>query len=282
MPTLREYFFADANTLTAHSDVTFPIGNDVASAISRCHMDFNAAVRYASYFLHAGPMALPAARALIADPEFALRVADQQGDVSFGHATLSRPKIVAHQMPFSGRVFLYVDELLSAEQRNELYELGKQGGVVLEVRDTTYAEELTALETPLAFISHDSRDKEAIALPLANQLRSMLCPVWYDDFALKVGDSLRESIDEGLRECRKCLVILSPNFVSNPGWNRGEFNAIVTRHFSAGGGVLLPIWHEVGRAEVAAYSPLVADIVALRWSDGIENIATKLFNQLRS
>ena len=48
------------------------------------------------------------------------------------------------------------------------------------------------------FISHASEDKEAIARPLAEALRSHGLRVWYDEFALRPGNSLRESIDRGL------------------------------------------------------------------------------------
>ena len=35
-------------------------------------------------------------------------------------------------------------------------------------------------EKPLAFISHDSRDKKEIAEPLALQLQKWMCPVWFN------------------------------------------------------------------------------------------------------
>src|ERR1019366_1994575 len=112
------------------------------------------------------------------------------------------------------------------------------------------------------------RDKDRVARPLARRLASMLCPVWYDEFSLKPGDSLREGIDRGLAECPKCIVILSRSFLNNPGWTKGEFNAIVTRHFTEGGSVLIPIWHRVSSKAVREYSALVADIVAANTKAG--------------
>ena len=73
---------------------------------------------------------------------------------------------------------------------------------------------------------------------------------------------------------------LSRNFISNTGWAAGEFNAVVGKHFGAGGGVLLPIWHKVTRDEVAAYSPLVADLIALDSALGIDELANRLYNPL--
>ncbi len=69
----------------------------------------------------------------------------------------------------------------------------------------------------MVFISHDSHDKEEVASKIAIELTRRVCPVWYDEFSLKVGDSLRESIEKGLKECKKCILILSPSFLTNKG-----------------------------------------------------------------
>ncbi len=47
------------------------------------------------------------------------------------------------------------------------------------------------------FIRHASEDKDAIARPLAEALEKDDLNVWYDDFTLTLGDSLRCSIDRG-------------------------------------------------------------------------------------
>ena len=49
------------------------------------------------------------------------------------------------------------------------------------------------------FICHASEDKDAFVRALAEALRSHHVEVWYDEFALDVGDSLREAIDRGSR-----------------------------------------------------------------------------------
>jgi TIR domain len=143
-----------------------------------------------------------------------------------------------------------------------------------------YVERVTIHGKPWAFISHDSRDKESFVTPLAAKLHSMECPVWYDEYSLRVGQSLSASIDKGLRDAPKCILVLSPNFLSNPGWTRGEFNAAVNKHFSKSASVLLPIWYNVSQKEVAEYSLLVADIVALRSNIGVDELAKKLLKEI--
>jgi hypothetical protein len=47
------------------------------------------------------------------------------------------------------------------------------------------------------FVSHASEDKDDFVRPLAQRLRAKHLEVWYDEFTLNVGDSLRRSIDRG-------------------------------------------------------------------------------------
>jgi len=47
------------------------------------------------------------------------------------------------------------------------------------------------------FISHATEDKESFVRPLADALKKREFNVWYDEFTLKLGDSLRRSIDQG-------------------------------------------------------------------------------------
>ena len=61
------------------------------------------------------------------------------------------------------------------------------------------------------FICHASEDKEPFVDNLVNQLSKSL-KVWYDDYEIKLGGSLRRSIDNGLAKSRYGVVVLSKNF----------------------------------------------------------------------
>ena len=63
------------------------------------------------------------------------------------------------------------------------------------------------------FISHASEDKDSVVRPLAIALKNKGINVWYDEFELKIGDSLRRKIDQGLSRSKFGIVVLS-NF-----WN---------------------------------------------------------------
>lgn len=110
------------------------------------------------------------------------------------------------------------------------------------------------------FISHASEDKDAIVRPLANALQSDGLRVWYDEFELRIGDSLRRKIDQGLANSRIGLVVLSHAFIAK-GWTNYELDGIVTKSVT-GEQVLLPIWHNITKQEVIAFSPSLADKLA--------------------
>jgi hypothetical protein len=126
-----------------------------------------------------------------------------------------------------------------------------------------------------AFISHASEDKNSFVRPLAEALTRLGYRVWYDEFTLRVGDSLRQSIDKGLVNSNFGIVVLSPAFL-NKNWPQYELNGLTAREIE-GHKVILPIWHNVSKTDVLGYSPTLADKVALNTSiDSIETIAERL------
>ena len=125
------------------------------------------------------------------------------------------------------------------------------------------------------FISHAAEDKDAVVRPLAHALTSRGASVWYDEFELQIGDSLRRRIDRGIARSRFGLVVLSKPFFAK-GWPQYELDGLVTMANSAKQ-ILLPIWHEISKDEVIAQSPSLADKVALRTSDlAIDEIADEI------
>lgn len=125
------------------------------------------------------------------------------------------------------------------------------------------------------FISHASEDKEDFVRALANELTKLGIKVWYDEFSLKIGDSLRRSIDRGLTNSRYGIIILSKNFFAKE-WPQKELDGLIAKEVN-GRKVILPIWHNITKEDVLKYSPILADKVAADTSKGsISQIAMKL------
>ena len=81
-------------------------------------------------------------------------------------------------------------------QRTIRYELETQRHLARQIQPVPQSIVLREVEYDL-FISHASEDKDDFVRPLANALKSLGVKVWYDEFTLKIGDSLRGSIDRG-------------------------------------------------------------------------------------
>lgn len=124
------------------------------------------------------------------------------------------------------------------------------------------------------FISHASEDKEGFVTPLADALRTSGLRVWYDSFTLKVGDSLRESIDTGLRNSRFGVVVISPAFLRKR-WPQTELNALLAREAHASS-LLLPVWHDVDLEMIMRCSPILADRVATSSKRGLACVVADL------
>jgi hypothetical protein len=130
------------------------------------------------------------------------------------------------------------------------------------------------------FISHASEDKAEVARPLYQALTRRNVRVWFDEAELKLGDSLRRNIDNGLARCRYGLVILSPHFFEKE-WPQRELDGLVARETASGRKAILPVWHNVDKNVVASYSPTLADRLAAPSTAGIDSLVDAICRALQ-
>ena len=274
MATLREYFDTDFSTLLKSGLEPVWQSNGLQGTLSvRVHFEFDANTKFVSVFV-------PAAACQAQIMEAALREVNAWLTASDGlEASLGREGEVSRRstaLRFAGRVFLYHEIGLDPGVIAELLRLGQEQGLALHLRGPAFAAGRARWERPRAFISHDSRDKDAIARPIAISLSALQCPVWFDEFSLTVGDRLRESVERGIREAHKCILVLTPHFLQNTGWTREEFDAVFTRELIERTDVLLPVWCGVTQQEVFAYSPSLANRFAANWANGSDDVVRRL------
>ena len=195
-----------------------------------------------------------------------------------GRATKSPVKLI---IPYSAHWYLVID--LGGYSGRVKHSARILGGMLPAMRERTpLIEETNLFISPLeegkefdVFISHASEDKEMVVRPLAQALITSGIRVWYDEFELKIGDSLRRKIDQGLARSRFGIVVISRPFIQK-GWTNYELDGLITKATS-GQQVLLPIWHEITKQEVINYSPSLADKVARNTSQlTIEEIASEI------
>ena len=127
------------------------------------------------------------------------------------------------------------------------------------------------------FISHASEDKESIAKPLAETLQEIGYEVWYDEYSLKLGDSLMKEIDKGLNSCDYGIVIISPHFLEKH-WPQKELAGLVAREAGeeTEHKIILPVWHKISADQIREYSPTLADRVAVSTETGLDNVVREI------
>ncbi len=128
------------------------------------------------------------------------------------------------------------------------------------------------------FIAHASEDKDDFVRPLAEMLERVGVEVWYDEFQLRPGDSLVETIDRGLANSAHGLLVISPDFLRKP-WPGYERRGLITRELS-GHSVVIPVWRGVSQATVADFSPALADKFALP-GDDVGKLAIAVLRRVR-
>ena len=125
------------------------------------------------------------------------------------------------------------------------------------------------------FICHAAEDKDAFVRPLANALRANNVSVWYDEFALRLGDSIRRSIDMGLAQSRFGVVVLSKAFFQKQ-WPQYELDGLAEKEMAGPSTVILPVWFDIDKRNVLAFSPPLANRVAARSKDGLAAVVSQL------
>lgn len=129
------------------------------------------------------------------------------------------------------------------------------------------------------FISHASEDKDEIARPLADELMEAGLKVWFDEYELTVGDSLRRSIDRGLAQSRFGVVILSEHFFAKE-WPQKELDGLVAREDGSEKRIL-PVWHKVNRKQVVSFSPPLADKLGVPTTKGVGHVVKEILRVVK-
>ena len=277
MPTLRDYFLTDKSDVVKVTQSTEITTHDGVKIPVQMFLDFASASIYLAFYLETVRDPLQRCLSLITEHTIQA-VLGVTGGFGFVDGFPKTTPIHASDLKFCGRVFIYSDNALSEDDMTLLDRAARQRGILLDYHGPNWANERRKMGKHLAFISHDSRDKDAIAKPLVEELmRYPGCTVWYDEYSLKLGDHLRESIEKGLKESKKCILLLTKNFLTNAGWTREEFNSVFTRELIEQSNVVLPVWCGVSSAEVYAYSPILANRLAANWSKGPAEIAKQIY-----
>jgi hypothetical protein len=93
----------------------------------------------------------------------------------------------------------------------------EEGSIETMTKETTNA-------APRVYLAHASEDHETLAKPLACALMANGIEVWFDEWEIRTGDSLRRKMEEGLANSTHFIVLLTSNSLHKP-WVETEIDA---------------------------------------------------------
>ncbi len=112
------------------------------------------------------------------------------------------------------------------------------------------------MDTPNVFLSHASEDK-TLALQIADDFRASGIETFLDELDVRAGQSIRQRIDAGLKECSHFIVLLTPQSVAKE-WVMAEMDAGFMRKID-GRCTFVPLRHGLA---TAALTPLLAALLS--------------------
>lgn len=124
------------------------------------------------------------------------------------------------------------------------------------------------------FISYVQSDSSDYVDILYDELVSSGIKVFRDIAEMRIGQSMRQSMDNALAKAKFAIVIFSPDYLSKY-WTQYELDGILSKEYLTGDQMILPLWHNITANELASKSPSLANKLA--WNSAvntIEEIAT--------
>lgn len=129
------------------------------------------------------------------------------------------------------------------------------------------------------FISYASEDRSTVE-GLVRVLEGRNLTVWWDKGQITLGDRLSAKIDEGLRNSRYGVVIISASFIAKH-WPESELRSMINRSISKGEKVILPVRVNLTHDQIAARYPLIADIVTTEFDGNFNRLADEITIAIR-
>ncbi len=127
------------------------------------------------------------------------------------------------------------------------------------------------------FLSHSSQDKAYVDL-LQERLINRGYRVWYDKTHISWGDSLRNEIEEGLRNSHFGIIVLSHHYLASE-WTPLEFNLIIDN------GRIFPLLHNITINEIKTeYFEIYKHIKkhAISSEQGLDYVLSKVDEVIKS
>lgn len=287
MTTVREYFDTDKKALNAERKWNLNNGNIEIEILCKLSYRLEDKIKLFSFFFPK-ESDFNAIKFILDTDEVKRGKIDENEHLQTIRFLDSPEGLNLSSFFFVKNIFLYVDRVVSDKEKILIINYGKKIGFNIFIRDKKYALECYELSTPLAFISHAFIDKDSLVRELANEMRSLNCPVWYDEYTLEIGDNMIEKFNEGIKNTKYSIIVLSKSYITNTTWANYEFKKIIEKENNT----IIPIWYGVNRDEVENFSPGLSSVFGVsiplhsecdisNYQEEIKNLAKKLEQKIK-
>ncbi len=247
-------FLKGSSALTLHSKVpiTSPSDEGEISFICYKHIESNSTAYFLSFIINSNSKSTIASLMNHILLNYETIMLKAVGGISVNPGNQYEKSLGVTQDVFSKKIYFYtmVDECPTSIPSNQ--------SISVSVRGPAFFKKQGYLH-PKAFISYSSEDV-VIADKIVSGLMTLNCPIWYDQIQLKVGDNKRSKIEAGIKNARKCIILLSKNYICNTREAIKEFEGI----YSAKPNDILPIWYDLSEKEVRDFCLTLPNIIAER------------------
>jgi len=147
---------------------------------------------------------------------------------------------------------------------------------------TNDVKEISKIQIKDVFICHASEDKKTHIEPLLNELNLKSISYWYDNAEIKWGDSIVKKVNEGLKNSKFVIVVLSINSIRKR-WPNNELEAALNIEFSSGQIKVLPllIGTEIEVKHILDNYPILSSKLYLSYSSGLDFIVNSLLERIK-
>jgi ribosomal protein L14E/L6E/L27E len=146
--------------------------------------------------------------------------------------------------------------------------------VTVDYRKKKYENQVVLNDAEQIFISHSSKEKELLALPLYASLKSFNLNPWIDKEDMQKSDYLFSEISDAIYKSNCYILIISPEFMVGK-WTNKELEAIYIQHVENNKKVFI-ILHQVSIDEFKRKYSLLSGLIAWDTSKDIQNISREI------
>ena len=146
-----------------------------------------------------------------------------------------------------------------------------------EVPETAAVDETSRHAFDL-FICYASEDHSTVE-GLVAVLEGRGLKVWWDKGQITLGDRLSAKINEGLRNSRYGVVIISGSFIAKR-WPESELRSMIYRSINKCEKVILPVLLNLTHSKFAEHYPLIADTVTTQFDGDFDRLADEILTAI--